>query len=453
MKLKSVILEVLDRDALKYIVGKLELDGVDLRIVENMSAALSRAHQATSKVLLHYLYEDEIKEVCERVGVSPTGRRLKLESRLLRHETRLPRNRAGAVVRKPSVKKVREDRPSQPAIYRNEDDEMNDQIQAGDVKPPVAEEAPVRLPEAPPGMLRLTRTELVWPGKYNDDGTLREVPRVRLPFQVIERVNESRATRDTRKNRGSTLFDIWDRSEGDTFETGWRNKLIWGDNRLVMSSLLEQFAGKIDLIYIDPPFGTGVDFSFTTEVGEGAQLVERDQSVIEEKAYRDTWGRGTDSYLQMMWQRLSLLRDLLAPSGTLYVHIDWTVGHYLKLALDEVFGRDNFRNEVIWFYTNKLGTGGNTFDKHHDNLLVYVNGGTWKHNPLYRAAKNQKMQPVTQKIGGERVWLRDEEGKRLYAMGKRKPRLVMFGKYHTSILLHPNVSAMRLRSRKRSLRM
>ena len=264
----------------------------------------------------------------------------------------------------------------------------------------------------------ITRTELVWPGKYNEDGTLKEVPRINLPFQVIESVNESRATREAKKGGvQGRLFDYWEANEGETFEEGWKNKLIWGDNLLVMGSLLEKFAGKIDLIYIDPPFATGTDFSFSTFVGEAEERVFKAQSAIEEKAYRDTWGRGSDSYLETMKTRLQLLRDLLAPNGTMYVHIDWTMGHYLKLVLDEIFGRENFRNEIIWHYTNKLSTGGNTFDKHHDNLLVYVKGRTWIHNAITRPVRVRKMQPVTQKMEGERVWLRDDEGKRIYAMG------------------------------------
>src|SRR3972149_2574651 len=112
--------------------------------------------------------------------------------------------------------------------------------------------------------IEITKTELVWPGKYNDDGTRKEVPRVNLPFQIIETINESRATREANKApKNLSLFDIYAGKEGDTFEGGWRNKLIWGDNLLVMGSLLEKFAGKIDLIYIDPPFDTGADFSFT----------------------------------------------------------------------------------------------------------------------------------------------------------------------------------------------
>src|SRR5436190_13149034 len=137
--------------------------------------------------------------------------------------------------------------------------------------------------------IEITKTELVWPGKYNEDGTRKEVPRVSLPFQVIETVNESRATREVKKDRlQGGLFDIYQGKEGDTFEAGWKNKLIWGDNLLVMGSLLEKFAGKIDLIYIDPPFATGADFRFAAEVGEEDGLdVVKEQSAIEEKAYRD----------------------------------------------------------------------------------------------------------------------------------------------------------------------
>src|SRR5579884_2554610 len=131
--------------------------------------------------------------------------------------------------------------------------------------------------------IEIIKTELVWPGKYNEDGTLKETPRVNLPFQVIERVNESRATREARRGRTLSLFDVYEGKEGDTFEEGWRNKLIWGDNLLVMGSLLEKFAGKIDLIYIDPPFATGADFSFTAPIGEGDQEITKDQSIIEEK--------------------------------------------------------------------------------------------------------------------------------------------------------------------------
>jgi len=195
----------------------------------------------------------------------------------------------------------------------------------------------------------ITRTELVWPGKYNEDGTLKEVPRVNLPFQVIETVKESRATREAKKSGVQEgLFNTYEDKGEVTFEDGWRNKLIWGDNLLVMGSLLEKFAGKIDLIYIDPPFATGLDFSFKTEIGDSGGTPTKEQSIIEEVAYRDSWGRGLESYLAMVRDRLVLMRDLLSDRGTLYLHTDHRVSPHVKVLCDEVFGGDSFRNIVTW---------------------------------------------------------------------------------------------------------
>jgi adenine-specific DNA-methyltransferase len=218
----------------------------------------------------------------------------------------------------------------------------------------------------------VTRPELVWPGKYDENGKRSTVDRVTLPFQVIERVNESRATRETEKARGLTLFDVWRGDKGETFDEGWRNKLIWGDNRLVMSSLLDQFAGKVDLIYIDPPFATGADFSFTAEVGDSGNEIYKEQSLIAEKAYRDTWGEGLGSYLTNIAVCVSQMRELLSETGSIYVHLDWHVGHHVKLILDEVFGRGNYINECIWYYKTggmpeKLG-----FGRKHDTLHFYA---------------------------------------------------------------------------------
>ena len=248
--------------------------------------------------------------------------------------------------------------------------------------------------------IEITRTELVWPGKYNEDGTLKEVPRVSLPFQVIERVNESRATREARKGGvQQTLFDVWEGKEGDTFEAGWRNKLIWGDNLLVMGSLLEKFAGKIDLIYIDPPFATGADFSFTAPIGDSGQEVFKDQSLIEEKAYRDTWGKGIASYMETMGARIRLMRDLLSARGSIYVHCDWRVNSHLRLILDEVFGEDNFQREIVWDISVLSGfkTKANNWVRGHDTILFYsknaaevlFNKQSTEHRPEYIARFNK----------------------------------------------------------------
>jgi len=221
----------------------------------------------------------------------------------------------------------------------------------------------------------ITRTELVWPGKYNDDGTRREVPRVGLPFQVIERINESRATREAAKGAYNySLFDVWEGKEGTTAAEGWHNKLIWGDNLLVMGSLLERFAGKIDLIYIDPPFATGADFSFNAEVGEARQDIPKEQSVIEEKAYRDTWGRGLGSYLCMLHTRLSVIKDLLSPTASIYIHLDATVVHYVKAIMDEIFGGTSFQREIIWRigWVSGYKSAAKNWIRNHDTILFYT---------------------------------------------------------------------------------
>ena len=220
----------------------------------------------------------------------------------------------------------------------------------------------------------ITKTELVWPGKYNEDGTLKEVPRVNLPFQVIETVNESRTTRESQKTKGMTLFDIYAGDEGDTFESGWTNKLIWGDNLPVMQSLLENFAGKIDLIYIDPPFATGSNFSFTNLIGESNQKVTKQQSVIEEKAYRDTWASGITSYLSMLFPRLRTMKDLLSHRGTLCVHVDYRLVHQVFFLLQEVLGVGSFRNNLIWSYGGRGAKAiSSQFPRNHDVLLMFAN--------------------------------------------------------------------------------
>jgi adenine-specific DNA-methyltransferase len=231
--------------------------------------------------------------------------------------------------------------------------------------------------------IEITKTELVWPGKYGEDGTRKEVERVSLPFQVIETIKEARATREAaKKPKQKSLFEMWQAKEGDTFEEGWRNKLIWGDNKLVMSSLLEKFAGKIDLIYIDPPFATGADFTFSTQIGDGDLELTKEQSIIEEKAYRDTWGRGLDSYLEMMYERLVLMRELLSEKGSIYVHCDWHVGHYLKVILDDLFGVEQLNNEIVWrrHYSHN---DGNRYGCIHDTVLWYSKSENYIWNRVY----------------------------------------------------------------------
>ncbi|MBX7252575.1 MAG: hypothetical protein K1X50_11385 [Candidatus Promineofilum sp.] len=175
--------------------------------------------------------------------------------------------------------------------------------------------------------------ELIWDGKYDANGRRVAPPRLKLPFQTVETVNESAELRQR------SLF-------GGPRETGWRNRLIWGDKKYVLPALLDEFAGKVDLIYIDPPFNVGADFSYQLEV-EDAHFT-KEASVIEQKAYRDTWGRGLDSYLAWFDEAVRYLHELLSEKGSIYVHIDWHVGHYAKVLLDDVFGYESFRADITW---------------------------------------------------------------------------------------------------------
>jgi adenine specific DNA methylase Mod len=232
--------------------------------------------------------------------------------------------------------------------------------------------------------IEITKTELVWPGKYNEDGTRKEVEQVNLPFQVIETINETRATREAaKKPKQKSLFDIWQAKEGDTFEEGWKNKLIWGDNLLVMSSLLEKFAGKIDLIYIDPPFATGADFSFMTQIGESDLEIPKEQSIIEEKAYRDTWGKGLDSYLKMIYERLILMKELLTENGSIYIHLDINLGHWIRGLLDEVFSPDNFHNQIVRIKCNPKNFTSREFGNIHDLVFFYTKTNSYKLNRCF----------------------------------------------------------------------
>jgi adenine-specific DNA-methyltransferase len=239
--------------------------------------------------------------------------------------------------------------------------------------------------------VEITKTELVWPGKYIEDGTCKEVPRVSLPFQIIETVNESRATREAKKRpQQSTLFDVYEGKEGDTFEAGWRNKLIWGDNLLVMGSLLEKFAGKIDLIYIDPPFATGANFNATGFLGDDAIEVTKEQSIIEERVYRDTWGSGIKSYLEMMINRLTLLRELLSDRGTLFLHCDYRTNHYQRVVLEEVFGVEHFIAEIIWKRRSGIVKQTKTFGACTDTILMFSKSDDYLYNRQFTKIDSEK---------------------------------------------------------------
>ena len=157
---------------------------------------------------------------------------------------------------------------------------------------------------------------------------------------------------------------------------GWLNKIYWGDNLQVMSHLLKDYRGKIDLIYIDPPFDSKADYK--KKIKLKGQSVESDQSTFEEKQYGDIWTN--DEYLQFMFERLTICLNLLSDTGSIYLHCDWHKSHHLRMLMDEVFGADHFLNEVVWQYYMG-GKGTKEFAKKHDNILVYVkNKSSYKFN-------------------------------------------------------------------------
>jgi adenine specific DNA methylase Mod len=170
-----------------------------------------------------------------------------------------------------------------------------------------------------------------------------------------------------------------------------------------MASLLKDFKGKIDLIYIDPPFDVGADFTMKVEIGDEHEEVEKDQSTLEMIAYRDTWGKGADSYLHMIYDAIQLLRSLLADTGSIFVHLDVHMGPYVKTLMDEVFGRASFQNEIAWYYYNKLhDSRKRLLPKAFDQILYYVKSK--EANFTYHALKEKRAQPVTklkyQKVNG-----------------------------------------------------
>ena len=247
--------------------------------------------------------------------------------------------------------------------------------------------------------------ELLWNGKTD------EVENMVLPFQAIEHIDEPRS--EEKITAQTTLFDTSGRQI-----KGWSNKLIWGDNKLILSSLKNgplrkqiEAEGGLKLIYIDPPFDVGADFSMNIEIGE--DTFTKKPSVIEEIAYRDTWGKGADSFIAMIYERLKLMHGLLAEDGSIYVHCDWRVSAFMKLVLDEIFGKDNFRNEIIWHYD--IGTAPHKdFKKKHDTIFRYSKSENYFYNQITIPPHNPDRYNLVDE-NGRNYAVRGDTGKRVYA--------------------------------------
>jgi DNA modification methylase len=254
-----------------------------------------------------------------------------------------------------------------------------------------------------PHPLSTLKTELVWEGKYDQYGNRRtvDIAGCSMPMQKIETIDEPR--RQAIANGKLALFEKEIRNKRtDDF----RNMLIWGENKLVMASLLKDFKGKIDLIYIDPPFDVGADFTMDVPIGDEDDQVEKDQSTLEMVAYNDMWGMGIDSYLNILAERLICIADLLNDRGTLYLHSDWRVSSHLKIMMNEIFGKDYFVNEIIW--RRSTPTGGKTkskmFPRDYDSIIVFRKSENNIFNNIYL--------PYAQEYIDKFFYHTDENGRR-----------------------------------------
>ena len=220
--------------------------------------------------------------------------------------------------------------------------------------------------------------ELVWNGKT------REVCTAILPFQTLEHIDEPRKEME-RGLQSATQMDLLDTSGRQT--KGWTNKLIWGDNKLILSSLKSgalrrqiEDAGGLKLIYIDPPFDVGADFSMDIEIG--GETFHKEPNLLEQIAYRDTWGRGADSFISMIYERLILMRDLMANDGSIYVHCDWRLNSLVRVVMDEIFGSQKYINEITWKRTS-AHSDPTHFGINVDSIFYYAKTEKWTWNQLY----------------------------------------------------------------------
>jgi len=229
--------------------------------------------------------------------------------------------------------------------------------------------------------------ELVWNGKS------REVCTAILPFQTLEHIDEPR-----KEKRDDEEFSF---DTGGRQIKGWTNKLIWGDNKLILSSLKSgalrrqiEDAGGLKLIYIDPPFDVGADFSMDIEIG--GETFHKEPNLLEQIAYRDTWGRGADSFIAMIYERLILMRDLMHSDGSIYVHCDWRLTAFIRIVMNEIFGTANYRSQIVWKSSPGHGDA-NLYSPMQNHLLFYSRSANVIWNQLHQPYDDEYLEQHYQK--------------------------------------------------------
>lgn len=324
MRLKPHIIAVANTATLRQIVDDYELIVDDKRKRQALADAISSSRRCQPEGLLGYLSEQEVKQVCESAGIDARGRKNALIERLLEAVTPAP-----AVTPK-----------DKQGIKPNAANKLTTRRLMSNTK-------------SPQENLQLGTS----------DGTTNVEKYEFEPIKGYPMLN-------WRGKRPFTLTQYYPAQlkevHGEEVD-GWRNKIFWGDNLQVMSHLLKEFRGKVDLIYIDPPFDSKADYKKSISVK--GSTTQSDKTVFEEKQYTDIWTN--DEYLQFMYERILLLKELLSEKGAIYLHCNVGKGHYLKCILDEVFGADNFRNEITWCFKTSLRSSPRAFGRDHEQIFFY----------------------------------------------------------------------------------
>lgn len=202
----------------------------------------------------------------------------------------------------------------------------------------------------------------------------------------------------------SSLDSLKELCNGDCNEY-WINKLFWGDNLEVLYYLLNDFRGKIDLIYIDPPFFSGTNYHMN---------VKSKNKTYDTIAYFDHWDNDLDSYLNMLYERLLIIKELLSKNGLIFIHLDWHASHYVRLILDEVFGQNRFVNNIVWYYYNKYSAGKKNLPRAHDDILLYSKSNKYTFNEIRIPRDKPRKQLKREMVNGVLKNAKDENGHVIY---------------------------------------
>lgn len=344
MRLKPHIITVASTAMLRQIVNDYELAVSDKRQRHGLIDAVSSARRCNPKELLGYLNEAEVKLVCEAAGVDSKGRKNALVARLLE---------AASPTAQPTPKPERSIQPKT--------------INRSYMRKPMSDTKPAQ------ESLQLT----------TPDGSTTNVEKYEFePIKGYPMLNwRGKRPFTSTQYYPAQLKEVHGEEVG-----GWRNKIFWGDNLQVMSHLLKEFRGKVDLIYIDPPFDSKADYKKRIQTKSG--IASSSASSFEEKQYTDIWSN--DEYLQFMFERLVLMKELLSNTGTIYVHVGTQVSCHIKLLLDEVFGHENYRAELIWQKLRSVKSQSAHFANMHDVIFAYSKGGSSYFSPQFEP-KDEKL--------------------------------------------------------------